>query len=236
MKIFNSMKKADIIFNIDDKWKYIHDHYPIKPVKQFKHEYLKQNPIGKCPGMLDLYDYGYILPMWFDLDLTLEPYTQWSEQGVRITSKCADEFVEWHYAETAKIRPHFPDDFFHSILKLHSPWYVKTSNDYSIIQKDPWFSFDKSYHLAPGTLNTGYCHHIVIPIFLRHLAESHDHHQISFRAGEPLCHILPVHRNEFKVDLRIGDKDIKEAHDYYRIGQLLRKDAYKQYKEYDNGS
>tara|TARA_B100000949_G_C14191405_1_gene411908 strand:+ start:231 stop:953 length:723 start_codon:yes stop_codon:yes gene_type:complete len=226
-------KKPTLIFNIDPKWKYIYDHYPIQSVSKFRCEWVKQQPIVRCPGFNDLYEYGYIVPMWFDLDIILDPFDKWEDQHVTLKTN-VKEFVSWHWPETANIRPHLPETFFHSILKLHCPWSIKTPKNYAIIQKPVWFNYQPDYEIVPGVMNTGLIHAPTCPMFLIRTEPKTEKQTIQLRAGDPLFHIIVVERSKLNVDIRMGDKEIEEANKHYNVGVSLRFDTRKLYREQEN--
>ena len=84
-------KEPTLIFNIDPKWKYIYDKYPPQAAANCKHEYIKQMPSARCPGFQDLYKHGYVIPMWFDLQIALGPAKNWEDQEVTLNSNVIKE-------------------------------------------------------------------------------------------------------------------------------------------------
>ena len=226
-KFFFNKKEKDIIFNIDHKWKYIFDRYPPQAAANYKHEYIKHPPPARCPGFQDLYKHGYVIPMWFD------PAEQWEVQEVTLNSNVTNEFCSWHYPEVATVRPHMPDNFFHSILKLHCPWQCKTQKEYAVIQTPMWFQYDKNYEVIPGALNTNYHHDLIFPLFLKRTKPLTEFSYITLKAGDPLMCIIPVERTEKTVELRCGDPDMQASKEYYDQAVNLRKDSHIMYREFD---
>ena len=232
-KFFFNKKEKDIIFNIDHKWKYIFDRYPPQAAANYKHEYIKHPPPARCPGFQDLYKHGYVIPMWFDLQIALGPAEQWEGQEVTLNSNVTNEFCSWHYPEVATVRPHMPDNFFHSILKLHCPWQCKTQKEYAVIQTPMWFQYDKNYEVIPGALNTNYHHDLIFPLFLKRSKPLTEFSYITLKAGDPLMCIIPVERTEKTVELRCGDPDMQASKEYYDQAVNLRKDSHIMYREFD---
>ena len=227
-------KEKDVIFNIDPKWKYIYDRYPIQPAAKYKHEYIKHPPPARCPGFQDLYKHGYIVPMWFDMQIAISPAERWEDQEVTINSNVTKEFVSWHYPEVATVRPTMPDNFFHSILKLHCPWQCKTKKENAIIQTPIWFQYDKNYEVIPGALNTNYHHDLIFPLFLKQTAPLNEISYINLNAGDPLVCLIPVEREEKTVELRLGDPVMQAQQAYYSQAVNLRKDSHIMYREFDD--
>ena len=229
-KFFFNKKEKDIIFNIDHKWKYIFDRYPPQAAANYKHEYIKHPPPARCPGFQDLYKNRYVIHMWFDLQIALGPAEQWEGQEVTLNSNVTNEFCSWHYPEVATVRPHMPDNFFHSILKLHCPWQCKTQKEYAVIQTPMWFQYDK---VIPGALNTNYHHDLIFPLFLKRTKPLTEFSYITLKAGDPLMCIIPVERTEKTVELRCGDPDMQASKEYYDQAVNLRKDSHIMYREFD---
>tara|TARA_B100001964_G_C14249324_1_gene609069 strand:- start:747 stop:1511 length:765 start_codon:yes stop_codon:yes gene_type:complete len=233
MKIFK--KNKNIQFNINSSWKYIHDNYAPQPASKFKHEWLKHPPPAKCPGFADLYKQGYVLPMWFDLDIELQPANTWEEKEVMLTSNSAKEFCSWHFKEVASIHPHLSNhNFFHSILKIHSPWQVKVPKGYSILQIPPWFHYDRNWEITPGMLNASFHHSLIFPMFLRLTRPIDQSSFIHLRAGEPLAIIIPIERENLNLNLTMDDKEVEDNLNYFKQAIALRKDTHKMYREMDD--
>lgn len=230
MGLFKNDRK--IQFNITEEYEYIYDNYKPQPMSNFKHPWLRSGPPARCPGFADIYKHGYVIPMWFDLKIELEPAPTWEEKQVMLTANMAQKFCSWHDIQAANIMPHLAGhNFFHSILKLHSPWELRTPKGYSVLQISPWFNFDNLYEVTPGQLNSSYHHNVVIPLFLRLTKPVDQSSFINIRAGDPLCAILPIERKSFDIEITKGDKDISRANNYFKQAIALRKDAYRVYKE-----
>ncbi|SVA79964.1 uncharacterized protein METZ01_LOCUS132818 [marine metagenome] len=171
--------------------------------------------------------------MWFDLQIALGPAERWEDQEVTLNSNVTKEFCSWHYPEVATVRPHLPDNFFHSILKLHCPWQCKTQKEYAVIQTPMWFQYDKDYEVIPGALNTNYHHDLIFPLFLKRTKPLTEFSYITLKAGDPLMCIIPVEREEKTVELRLGDPTMQASKEYYDQAVNLRKDSHIMYREFD---
>ncbi len=233
MSLFNNNRKVQ--FDIDSKWSYIHDKYPPVPISKYKHEWVRHGPPARCPGFADLYKHGYVLPMWFDLEVELEGAPTWEEKEVMLTSNSAREFCTWHDKTISSIKPHLSKhDFFHSILKIHSPWRLSVPKGYCVLQTSPWFHFDKKWDVTTGVLNASYHHAVIVPLFLRLTKPVEETSWISFRAGDPLCVFIPMERKSFNLEITMDDKELKEKAGYLAQAIALRRDSHKMYREMDD--
>ena len=212
--MFKKKDKIEFFSKIDG----VAEAYPIIPAKDFRPKWMsrcKQNYVDtkdrnlpshlyQCPGIFDLYNHGFILPLWHDVIIK----TQAGQQGFQyITpSKTLSKLYEGDTVtsqppDVTKWIPKRPHSIV-AIVKLKTPWHIVTPKNVKLLITPVAYSdryeFESTIGVLDPAINTelniqGYWN---IPNGERKLT-----------AGTPIAHIIPLTEEKYEHVIR----DMTEA-------------------------
>ena len=159
--------------------------------------------VKSCPGILDVLNYGYIIPLWSDYMVVRVPVSEEVPQGIgwRLPPNNIGDF-------TANIHPQpqidsypFPPETFKGAFKFINPWYIKTPPGYSCYITAPHYNKHPNLTVLSGIIDTDIYHDGHINTwFTAPLNE-----EIIFPYGMPIAQVIPFKREEFKMKVETGD-------------------------------
>lgn len=142
-----------------------------------------------CPGFIDLYKSGFILPMWSDLKITLggEDTTEYSWQYADTTSEAHVHPEE----QRGSFAP--PKEFAH--LKLQSPWAFECDTDikWLFIQNAWGMENLPEVIIPPGAVSYYYQLATNVNMLIRKKKEASE---VVIPYLTPLVHIVPLTEKE----------------------------------------
>lgn len=181
--------KSSIKF-IPEWWKTCPTHY------HHNHEFFKTATAKKCSGLIELYKHGFMLPLWSDLCVQIQPignfgYAWQFSDGASKANSHSFEQVNNHLD---------PKKIVH--LKLISPWLFKCKEEIKWLVSSPtWNTLGVSeYKLVPGILDFKYQHVANANLlFFR----SDKQTVVDMHFGTPLMHFVPITKRKFKLNYNL---------------------------------
>jgi len=149
-----------------------------------------------CPGFIDLYSRGFMVPMWSELAI---------EVGQENTSH-----ARWQFADkisTADTHPPFqhqgsflnPNKFFH--LKIHSGWIMQSKQKINMLMIQPFWNSDPSnIFVAPGVMPVGKGMTLNVNMFFKR-QEQMSVYNLEFK--QPVVHLLPQTNKKVKLNFEL---------------------------------
>jgi len=215
-------KKNNIIFfsNVNG----VADAYPIKPAKEFKFKWadrvkadykeaIKQKDLSphirRCPGVFDILDQGYIVPMPWDMKVVTSqehPYGfQWEVANPELAKLFDGGLAGAHTPDgVAKGLPIKPGSL-HSVVKLDTPWTVAAPKGLKfVVIPIPYpdsFEFESTHGILDPAKGTQ------ITLQLR-WNKTHGEHII--KAGTPMLQLIPLSDKQYNLIVRNATKYDKE--------------------------
>jgi hypothetical protein len=159
-----------------------------------------------CPGIIDSFNQGYIVPAWCDFSISFNR----EKQELKLNT-------EWpyHFATV------FPPDMYSKfnipvnhkgiLFKLTTPWRVETSETVSIEIKKPVWREINSFNVYEGIVDSDKFTNEIHAI----LSFDEDR-ELVFKKGDPLLQIVPFVRDSFQISIAEWDQKI---HDKYSLQQ-----------------
>jgi hypothetical protein len=184
------------------------DYFPIKESKNFYPEWWKSasktypvtEPSGividkatikSCDGFIDLYQQGFMLPLWSDLIVETNAggfkYSfadDISEIGSHDYNQMTTEFIQY---------THF---------KILSPWGIREKQGVKFMFMQPSYNHVKTltnWHVLPGVVDFKHQHATHINFI------AHQSRRYQIVAGHPLAHIIPLTDKEVELKLHVVD-------------------------------
>jgi hypothetical protein len=195
--------RADV-FNfskIDHSKKFIPEWWKKLPKNHPTHEH-PYATMKTCPGFVDLFQKGVILPLWSDLSIIL------GEIGNNnVGWQYVDQLSELAVHDAEQRGSYLPEDTFQQI-KLRSPWILQTKKDLDWgVHGVSWCHADPFLMLfSEGVVNFKWQPGTNINFFLKREKEIRN---ILIEAGQPMLQFIPL--TEKKIVLHhhlVDEKDV----------------------------
>ncbi len=209
LKNMNKIKfiAEDEYFNKVLTWPEPASHFIPQWWKDFElYRYMPGNPDGKkllvrdgfsnatprkCPPMLDAINFGYIVPLWSDVQILSNTddglaYINWRTQR---------QVFEIHGFQAEKIGT--PPGYCKNVFKYYSGMYLKTPPGYSVLVVPPLGYRDLPVQVVPGVLDTDQNNlmNILLPCWVKSGLDN----QI-IEKGTPIAQIIPFKREDWKME------------------------------------
>ncbi len=150
-----------------------------------------------CPAFPDLYSAAYIVPLWCDLIF------DYNNGEPRARTSAPDLFsVSFHSAgQFLNYAPSSVRESTVAVMKLQSPWYVRTSPGYSVLQLPAFYEFDPRVTVMMGVIRSDVHHEINQQVMV--------HHRGSFvlERGTPIAMYIPFKREKFAFSIQEVTKE-----------------------------
>lgn len=161
--------------------------------------------IKKCPGISDLLLDGFILTSW--ADMVVDPI---DEYNCKIQPSI-DIPLAMHTVTHTSYKPHLPAhvlEEYNHVLKIQTPWLVKTKRGHSVYIDNPFYFFNENFICSPGILASD----SFFTITLQLLIKSKKRFMIPF--GTPLAVIRPFKRKKYKYKINQFSKKAEQLFSY----------------------
>jgi hypothetical protein len=220
MMFFFKEKPVEIIAFCNPTFSAIAEYSPIKPSNKFYPQWWKDlnsstfnwdtfqvnNTTKSCPGISNIFQSGFIMPLWSDLALEYGN-GEWKYSF-------SDKFSSLIVHDNQHMRGFYEE---HSIFKLTSPWIIQSS--VNLLQTEPFYHHSYSgdwpfitpYGITPPVSSKNM--HMT-NIFLLAKKEQ-EVKRIMIKNNTPLLHIIPL--TDKKINFKIEVPGIQE---YIRLSSL----------------
>jgi len=210
INIFNVRKKITVdaftvnvnafdLFPIDTANKFLPNWWKKVPANFFSELQsgvsLKRTTIKSCVGFTNLYQEGFIMPLWSDLIV--------QTQGTNYIYQFADTVSNIAFHGIEQIGSEFSN---HVHIKIISPWKIREKSGIKFLYTDPvWTEPSDMFTQVtpPGLIEYKYQHTTHINMFLQ------KGRRYEWSAGRPMAHLIPLtdKRIEIKTHL-VGPNEL----------------------------
>jgi hypothetical protein len=174
-----------------------------------------------CPGFIENYQYGVMLPLWTDLTISVNG----TEKSYR-----------WQYADMeSRIEIHggaqwdtYADPNTHIHLKIITPWLIKCKEDVPFMYMRPYWNYQpfSSISVPTGIVNYKYQHGTNFNMYINTTLDAH----IELKHGDPLAHMIPIDNREVTIHNHLIDNKeydkifakLKFNGNYNRVKKLMQ--------------
>jgi hypothetical protein len=154
--------------------------------------------LKRCPPFLEAMTAGYIIPVPFDVGLTVSP------QGL-VSVQCQEmQMISAHFTAQYEGAP-FENT---AVLKFHNPWVIITPADYVCLITAPFNRFELPFMPLTGIVETdGYYREIHVPsICMLQPGQS-----ATMKRGMPLIQVIPIKRERWGMSTSRQDQEKRRA-------------------------
>lgn len=199
--MWNKLFKKKVVLDCYTTSKNIYEFFSINYTKNFIPEWWKKVPkayryadnffdaptIKTCPGFIELYKKGIMVPLWSDLEIqsNMEDYKY----------QFADRESSIEYNHPDAVGPIVHNMNSHSI-KLTSPWLFDCSHDVDWLFVNPMWNLETmDVMTVPGTVKFHHALRSNINLMIRRGLDTN----ISLSAGTPIVQMIPLTDREVEV-------------------------------------
>lgn len=158
------------------------------------------NHIFQCPGIFDLANYGYIIPMWHDVLIKTNGDPSgfsWMVPSSELTDLVAHrDIIGSHPSELGKYLPKKPGAL-SSIVKINTPWNVVAPKGVKFIMLPIAYPDSYEFESTIGILDPGYSSEINVQLWWNIRNGEHV-----IKAGTPLAHLIPLSEEKYELVCR----------------------------------
>ncbi len=177
-------------------------------VSKVKNQYLEEKKntsdrsshLYQCPGIFDLYNYGFIVPAWHDFIIRTE--INKDGFGWKIPNQGLAELmgstniIGMHQKSITDMLPRKPTAI-NQIVKLNTPWHVIAPKGVKFLILPIAYPDSFEFESCTGILDPGISSEINVQ-----LNWNIKDGETLIKAGTPLMHIIPISEEKFQVSCR----------------------------------
>ncbi|HEX4793036.1 MAG TPA: DUF6065 family protein [Humisphaera sp.] len=146
--------------------------------------------VKKCPPFVDAMSSGYLIPIIADVEFTM------TAQGLEYKSNVP--VVDFH--DSRQLTGESPQQM--SIIKIVSPWIVRTPPGYSCLFTQPLNRFDIPFQALAGVVETDkYYFEINFPM----LCLLNPGQSFTLKRGTPIIQVIPFKRDAWTSNCGLAD-------------------------------
>lgn len=162
--------------------------------------------VKNCPAVLDVVNMGYIIPLWSDYKV-VRSHKLPDGIGWTVPDPDYNPFGASLHPKAQMTAYPFGPDTWNGTFKFYNPWLVKTPPGYSCYVCAPHYNKHPNFEVLNGVIDTDIYHELhVNTLFTAPLDQEID---ISF--GTPIVQIIPFRREQYKMDVKLGDHRSKAS-------------------------
>jgi hypothetical protein len=165
--------------------------------------------IKACPGIIDSFNQGYIIPAWCDFSISFNA----SRQELKLDTDWSSHFVTV-FPPQMYSKINMPIEYKSVIFKLTTPWRVGTSTGVSTEIKKPVWREMNNITIYEGIVDTD--------TFINELhvvVSFNEDTTLTFKKGDPLLQLVPFIRDSFEMSIKNWDQEISDKYSVQQ-GQL----------------
>lgn len=182
--------------------------------------------IRSCPGIRDLTNLGYVIPLWQDLLIRFD-----DNRGIEIipSGNMVDQNgqafhdIQFH-GEKDLAGYSFGAEYFNFTMKIRCPWYVRTSKGTNIVVVPNFYNENPHFTVAAGVITSD-----VYPMILAQVVLKKFRGEILLKKGTPLLQVFAVKEQPTLV-VHDNDNLIRKTIDKLKNWMYSRMHAAGQYR------
>ena len=184
-----------------------------------KSEFDEVSNVKLCPSFLQYFSAGWVIPLWCDFKLTINSVGN-------IEAFTPDSRFKFEAHGDHQYKNHLPDhekDHIACVFKPASPWLVKISKGWSLLQLPMTFEFNKHWEVVPGILPSSIWHQTNPQVVIKKSFFKERGSAIILK-GTPIAQYIPI-PDEYKGEVVEESPQLKELDDRasLMIGQKFTK-------------
>ena len=162
--------------------------------KHFPEELKKidKGSIKNCPGFIEFFKVGYVMPLWCDLNLNVvkDGESSWESPDKRFIF---DTHPNYQFLD------HVPESIGKTIklvVKTLCPWHVKTPKGISMLWLPMLYHYDPNFSALPGIIPTDRVYELNPQMLI------YKEGKTTISRGTPLGMFVPIRQEKFNLIVR----------------------------------
>jgi hypothetical protein len=160
----------------------------------------KFNHIYQCPGIFDMFNHGYIIPMWHDVIIKTDGDSKnfaWMLPSGDIQDLMGEvNIIGKHVPGLADLIPKRPWSL-DAIIKLNTPWQIVAPKGVKFIMLPIAYPDTFEFEATVGILDPGVSSEVNVQMWWNLKKGEH-----LIKAGTPLAHLIPLSEEKFELVCR----------------------------------
>jgi hypothetical protein len=169
-------------------------------IAQAKNSKVRANHIFQCPGIFDLFSYGYIIPAWHDVLIKTNGDPSgfaWLPPTDDFTAMTSGfDAIGKHKDGIDQYLPKKPGAL-HSVIKFNTPWRVVAPKGIKFLVLPVAYPDSYEFESTIGVLDPGINSQINIQTYWNIRNGEHV-----IKAGTPMAHLIPISEQKFNFVCR----------------------------------
>jgi len=164
----------------------------------------KYNHLFRCPGIFDLMNTGYIVPMPWDLTIETKgdgKHFAWNYPDEALKQTLKAELISAHLPETIAKHLPKPPGTLESIVKLHTPWHIVAPKGVKFLMIPIPYGDEQYFENVTGMLDPSISSEVHIQLRWKVLMGRQ-----TIKAGTPMAQLIPISEDKFDLDVRDATK------------------------------
>jgi len=178
-----------------------------KNKKDFHYDTGRFTHVSYCPGIFDLFKTGYIVPMWYDVNIKTEknkPGFSWEVADKNFGALSDMKFIDTHNEKITDFIPKRKGTS-NSIVKINTPWNVIVPEGLKLLCLPLNYPDHYDYESTTGLLDPSQSSELNVQ-----MNWNVENGERLIKAGTPLMHVIPLSEKTFNFEVRTAnDKDLK---------------------------
>jgi len=190
------------------------------------------NSVSRCPGIMNLYQRGYVVPNPVDFSITTwndpEGKFRW-DSSVNYSHLDGNSYVGHHDATQLSQFLKLRTDTLSTVIKIVTRWRVTMSPEVVLLQLPIPYPDHNYFSAVPGILDGEYECSVNVQLEWHRLNDT-----VLIPAGTPLCYYVPIHRDfapELKVERLTEDDEYLDQAWHYLNARQFRKNRATWYRQ-----
>ena len=175
--------------------------------KEFHYDSGRFTHLAYCPGIFDLFKTGYIVPMWYDVNVKTEtnkPGFSWEIPDKHFGTLSDLKFIDTHNERISSLIPKRKGTI-NNIVKISTPWNVIVPRGLKLLCLPISYPDHYDYESTTGLLDPSQSSEINIQ-----MNWNVENGTRLLKAGTPLMHIIPLSEKSFNLETRTAtEKDLR---------------------------
>lgn len=168
---------------------------------------INPNHIMQCPGIFDLYNHGYIVPMWHDVMIKTEgPDVPFKWMAANVESLEIDGVTSPVGKHEEQITKYLPRRHYSikGVVKFNTPWRIIAPKGVKFLMLPLSYGDTSNFDASIGMLDPGISNEVNVQVNWNVL-----NGETMMKIGTPLCHLIPISEKQFDMEVRDAtDKDL----------------------------
>lgn len=210
------IKKPKLVLDCFTEYSHVYELAPLDKAIKFLPNWWKSVPktipslhnnladdstIKTCPGVIEQYKNGIIIPLWTDILIDIAPI---GIDGYRAQAADARTPLNSHPHEQRGI--YLPNEKYQHI-KIGSPWFLKTNESINWQLLQPVYNYNTpdKVVILPGMLNFKYQRQTNVNMIFTRSADVGTKHR--FKRGQPLIQLIPYTEKELVIKTHLVSQE-----------------------------